>query len=250
MSITPKNWDNFQHYKDRSPAWIKLHRGLLDDFTFARLPVASRALAPLLWLLASEYTDGKITASTEELAFRLRMSHDEMIVALSPLIESGFFNASEPLAPCKQDACPEKRREEDIEKRERKKFEVVPSSDFEFEDFWRLWPAKVGKRAALKAFVSARRRASLDTIVEGVYAYIRDKPPDRHWMNPATFLNGERWTDQPATVSISNGKPKNGIIQAADDLRRKLASFDGPSREPDELRSGEGGNPVRLLSNG
>jgi hypothetical protein len=47
-----------------------------------------------------------------------------------------------------------------------------------------------------------------------------------------------------------HGKPKNAIIQAADDIRRKLASFDGPSRGVEQLRSGEGGPPTRLLSNG
>jgi hypothetical protein len=46
-----------------------------------------------------------------------------------------------------------------------------------------------------------------------------------------------------------NGKPKAGIIQAADNLIAKLASFDGPPRRTDELRSGAGETPVRLLSN-
>ena len=118
--LTPKNWKSFQHYTDRKPAWIKLHRAILDDFDFARLPVASRALAPLLWLLASEYEDGNITASAEEIAFRFRMSHDDLIIALSPLIESKFFDASEMLAECKQSACLEREGErEDIEKRKR-----------------------------------------------------------------------------------------------------------------------------------
>jgi hypothetical protein len=108
VNITPKNWSSFQHYKDRSPSWIKLHRGLLDDFTFARLPVASRALAPLLWLLASEYDGGQIDASPEELAFRLRLSDSDLLDALKPLIDSGFFIASEPLAARKQTACLEK----------------------------------------------------------------------------------------------------------------------------------------------
>jgi hypothetical protein len=126
VNITPKNWSSFQHYKDRSPSWIKLHRGLLDDFTFARLPVASRALAPLLWLLASEYEGGKIDASPEELAFRLRLSDADLLDALKPLIDSGFFIASEPLAECKQTACLEK---EDIEKKEEKEEEKNASAD-------------------------------------------------------------------------------------------------------------------------
>jgi hypothetical protein len=48
----------------------------------------------------------------------------------------------------------------------------------------------------------------------------------------------------------ANGTSGSKIIQAADDLRRKLASFDGPARGPDELRSGEISAPVRLLSHG
>jgi len=138
-------------------------------------------------------------------------------------------------------------RSQSPEKKETR--EVALSSDFEFEDFWNLWPNKVGKPAALKAFVGARKRAGLDAIVEGVFAYIRNKPPDRPWLNPATFLNQNRWEDQPAQVA-DNAKPQNGIIQAADDLRRKLASFDGPSRAVDELRSGEGEAAPRLLSHG
>jgi hypothetical protein len=108
LILTPKNWKSFQHYKDRAPSWIKLHKALLDDYEFACLPVASKALAPMLWLLASEYDDGKITASIDKLAFRLHMTRGDLSDALSPLLEKGFFDASEPLAERKQDACLEK----------------------------------------------------------------------------------------------------------------------------------------------
>jgi hypothetical protein len=49
---------------------------------------------------------------------------------------------------------------------------------------------------------------------------------------------------------IANGKPPSAIIQAADNLRAKLASFDGRAGRQDGLRSGEGAPPPRLLSNG
>lgn len=134
MSLTPKNWESFQHYKDRAPSWIKLHRGLLDDFTFSRLPVASRALAPLLWLLASEYEGGRITASEDEIAFRLRISAHELFESLTPLISDGFFIKSNDVADCERDAgvmlaegeqsaCLEK----EIQERERKK-DAAPSA--------------------------------------------------------------------------------------------------------------------------
>jgi hypothetical protein len=110
--LTPKNWEKFQHYKDRSPAWIKLHRSLLDDYQFHCLPVASRALAPCIWLLAAEYDKGEICASSTEIAYRLHYSVEDLTDAIKPLIESGFLiTASGMLAARYQHAIPEKKEE-------------------------------------------------------------------------------------------------------------------------------------------
>jgi len=110
MKLRPKNWEVFQHYKDRCPPWIKLHRDILNDRAFMLLPVASKALAPLLWLLASESKaqDGTFDASTDELEFRLRISRKEIEFGRKALIENGFFvDASIVLAGCLQVAIPE-----------------------------------------------------------------------------------------------------------------------------------------------
>lgn len=123
MKIWPKNWREFQHYKDRSPGWIKLHKNLLDDYDFHSLPVASRALAPCLWLLASEADiseNGEIKLDINKVAFRVRIDANSLVLALMPLIEKGFFiashDASELLADLYQAAILEKRRErEEIE---------------------------------------------------------------------------------------------------------------------------------------
>lgn len=119
MKLTPKNWRDFQHYKDRNPPWIRLHRGLLDNKDFQRLPVASRALAPMLWLIASESVDGVINADADDLAFRLRCTEEEISVALRPLIEKGFFvleqPASTPLASCGHVAVPEAEAEREAD---------------------------------------------------------------------------------------------------------------------------------------
>lgn len=50
--------------------------------------------------------------------------------------------------------------------------------------------------------------------------------------------------------SRTNAPSGSKVIQAADDIRRKIASFDGPERAPGELRSGEGAASARLLSHG
>lgn len=111
MKIVPKNWTGFQHYKNRRPPWIKLYRTLLDDVEFHCLPDASKALAIMLWLLASESETGEITADHKALAFRLRTTPAKIKDALNPLISEGFFFDSEMLAGCLHDAIPERERE-------------------------------------------------------------------------------------------------------------------------------------------
>lgn len=82
--------------------------------------------------------------------------------------------------------------------------EINPSEPYgsvllarEFDEFWTVWPSKVAKKPARRAFKAARKREDLETILDGVRRYARTKPPDRNWMNPATFLNQERWNDEP-----------------------------------------------------
>lgn len=119
-----KKWNEFQHYNTRRPPWIKLHRVFLDDFDFHCLPVASRALAPMLWLLASESDDGSIVADVKEIAFRTHTAEAEVEAGLSPLIEKGFFvrlqDASNTLALGQQSACLETEAETEAEREKEK----------------------------------------------------------------------------------------------------------------------------------
>ena len=120
MKAQIKNWAEFQHYKDRRPTWIKLHLSMLDDYEWWELPVASRALAPMLWLLAADTgSDGTFDADHEKLAFRFRMSRAEIEKAISPLVEGGwvilYHPASKSLAGCYQDASLETETETETE---------------------------------------------------------------------------------------------------------------------------------------
>jgi hypothetical protein len=178
MLLQPKNWAVFQHYKDRCPPWIKLHRDLLNDRVFMCLPLASKALAPLLWLLASESKDGIFDGSLDELVFRLHITPKDYEDGIKPLIHKGFFVvASGVLAECYQDAIPETEREGETEREtktekrqisnrgsrlpvdfvlpedwisfcqtERK--DLVPAKVFEeFKDYWTALPAGKGTKA-------------------------------------------------------------------------------------------------------
>lgn len=262
MLLTPKNWNSFQHYTNRSPAWIKLHRELLDDFEFSCLPVASQALAPKLWLLASEYEKGVINASLDKIAFRMRMTRGDLAEALTPLLEKGFFDASEPLAECKPNASLEREEEREKEREEEKEKETRASallSDDRFSVFWDEWPNKVGRPAALKAFKSAIKRSSFEEIMDGLRFYVRSKPPDRSWLNPATFLNQDRWQDRPAptakplTEHQQKRRETQDILDALDKFSGREGSEANPrllpgdsGERPEGVRSGSGANLIEL----
>jgi hypothetical protein len=144
MLLQPKNWAVFQHYKDRCPPWIKLHRDLLNDRVFMRLPIASKALAPLLWLLASESKDGVFDGSLDELVFRLHITEKEYQSGVKPLIDNEFFIlASGVLADCKQGAIPETEREGEAETKTKKnKLGSRLAQDWILPDDWEYWANK------------------------------------------------------------------------------------------------------------
>lgn len=48
-----RNFERFQHYRDRSPPWIKLYNTVLEDYHYTRLPDAARSHVVAIWLLAS-----------------------------------------------------------------------------------------------------------------------------------------------------------------------------------------------------
>jgi hypothetical protein len=150
MLLIPKNWAVFQHYKDRLPPWIKLHREILNDRVFMGLPIASKALAPMMWLLASESKNGSFDGSLDELVFRLHITSKEYQDGVKPLIDKGFFIvASGVLADCEQDAIPERETETETEtKRETKKIQAPDgvSSD--------VWESFVAQRKASRAVIT------------------------------------------------------------------------------------------------
>ncbi len=232
MSLTPKNWTSFQHYKERKPPWIKLHHGLLDDFEFSRLPLASRALAPLLWLLASEYQTGEIIASWEEIAFRLRVPVDHFATYIEPLINAGFFiGASEALAVCKQSAMPETERETQEETETETKHmggrkTTRPIGDDGFYDFWRAYPRRDGanpKAPASKRFLAIIKSGTEpQEIINAAHRYaaeMRAKGQERtpYVAQAITWLNQQRWSDYSELAADESAAKARGMVRVMPD---------------------------------
>lgn len=82
-----KNWERFQHYTNRSPPWIKLHRELLTSMTWVASDDASRTLAIACMLLASA-TDNRIPADK---AYLRRVAYLNSDPDWVPLLQSDFI---------------------------------------------------------------------------------------------------------------------------------------------------------------
>ena len=86
MSIRIKNWSKLQHFKDRTPPWIKLYRDLLDDPDWHDLDGESSKILIGLWLIASEdETRSGLLPDNRKLAFRLRISENQLNQILNNL---------------------------------------------------------------------------------------------------------------------------------------------------------------------
>ena len=74
---------------------------------------------------------------------------------------------------------------------------VTPKDDL-FGKFWDLYPRKIGKGQALRAWSAAVKKVDPAVIVEGLQLHLEDlSSKDREFTpHPATWLNGERWADE------------------------------------------------------
>ncbi|MCA0358716.1 MAG: hypothetical protein LCH78_18030 [Proteobacteria bacterium] len=118
-----------------------------------------------------------------------------------------------------------------------------------FEAFWSVYPRRVGKDAARKAFAKASRRTSLADLIAAVRrdaeSQWRDRPPDMI-PHPSTWLNQARWEDEPppesnitplrSTHERRNENP--GLERSSSNLERAFAGAEIASRLRAEQSSG------------
>lgn len=77
----------------------------------------------------------------------------------------------------------------------------------QFEDFWSICPRKTAKGSARKAWLKAIKTASPETIIDGIKAYAKSAQgtEPQYIAHPATWLNGERWSDE---TTVQTKKPR------------------------------------------
>jgi len=213
--------------------WFRVYDNLVDDPKIQRLSGETVKALLNLWCLASQ-NDGLLPA-IDDIAFKLRMKPAKVETLLSVLGECGLIDSDETgLRPhnwnarqFKSDVSNERVKqhrerkrnvtstvtettpdteqiqntETDQRKRTRASALHASWSEADRERFWAEFPNKVGKADAMKAFDKASHKTTPEILFPALHRYAA-KTDDRPFCNPSTWLNQERWLDQPV---VNNG---------------------------------------------
>lgn len=126
-SIRIVNWKTFQHYKERRPPWIKLHRSLLEKREWIELSADASKLLVNLWIIASDSDEGVIERTADDIAWSLRIPGPQLVLKWLKELQSKHFieysedDASTPLADRLHVAAPETEERQRTEGETKKK---------------------------------------------------------------------------------------------------------------------------------
>lgn len=81
------NWGQYQHYKDRNPPWVKLHKEMLTSQTWVALDDASKLLA-IACILVAAVRDNRIPLNP---GYIKRIAYLDQTPDLAPLFDVGFI---------------------------------------------------------------------------------------------------------------------------------------------------------------
>jgi hypothetical protein len=233
-----KDWNHYQHYRDRIPAWIKLERSILHNHAVQSLKIEDRWRLITLWLIASEH-HGSFTVAKAELRRSLGVAtHYQALKVLARLEDTGLISQqdirgvrgerdSKPLAKILI------QRTENVSLHKK-----VFTYSTEFSQFWAAYPRKVGKGEAAKAFDRARLNGKLPEVLAAIESYKKTsqwiKDDGQFIPHPATWLNQRRWEDEPDLGGLFNA-PASELTPEEAELGSEL--LDEANRNRPKYRS-------------
>ena len=209
--------------------WFRLYDDVLNDPKVQRLSGESFKFWINMLCIASK--NGGVLPGIEDMAFALRVSNDVCTSLIDELKTCGLIDGSKRLVPhgwekrqYKSDTSTD--RVKRFRERSRNVTETVsetaPDTDTEtdtetdknqkkipkkrdrsagsaeFENFWLVYPRKINRAVALKAFEKATRKTEADLIISAVRGY-KFADDEQFIPHPATWLNQERWIDGTPT---------------------------------------------------
>ena len=195
-----KNWAKFQHFKNRRPPWIKLHREILDQRDINVISDRSFRVLINCWLLASEDRELEgILPTIQDIAFRVRIEEKYIVESLQEL--TNFIDSTDVILISEryQVGPPETETETENKKTCIRSSAKKYANGADFERFWIVWPDKRNKKKARDVFI--RKKFSITDVDELIADVELRKRSDKRWLGGfiphcSTYLNGERWEDE------------------------------------------------------
>ena len=213
-----KNFERFQHYKDRNPPWIKLYNSLLDDYHFAQLPDASKWHLVAIWLLASR-SNNSIPADE---AWVTRMAGAHTPVRFEPLVSAGFVE----LYDSASGLVAERKQDDDLETETEERENIIIGGAL----------AERFEGQAREAYLAYRRAHRMP---DGLDATLRAAH------QPPTGGAGYDWPVIGAALVEMRGASVDFNAAALRGFCRKLVSGDAPA--PARANGSHGGRQARNL---
>lgn len=217
MVYKVKNWEEFQHYKNKKKGsvlpWIKLYHKLMNDLEWHKLSGDSAKGLIMLWLVAGEQ-DG-LLPGIEELSFRLRVSEQKANALLSTLSHWIYTDHIETLDKLYANSPQDKDKDKDKEK-------IYVGSDKPNptpEHLFKLWNDRAHPNLPRVQGLSDKRRSKCKI-------RLSEHPEANYWalliekINASEFLRGDTngWKcsfdfiidNETNLLKIMEGKYDNG----------------------------------------
>lgn len=105
---------------------------------------------------------------------------------------------------------------------------LTPENDPDrFQEFWRAYPRRVGKGTARKAWDKALCKATAQVMIDAAKQFaVWQKHTEARWIpHPATWLNGERWDDEPDPTPVPRSTTDERVDMAAEATRRVIEKY-------------------------
>ena len=212
-----RNWEHYQHYKDRNPPWIKLYNSLLDEYQFGILPDETKWHVVASTLLASR-TNNLIPADPKWIGAKIGATKP---VSIELLLASGMFEQIQ------QDTSASTVVEQDASKpldqrqsRAERETEGEKSNSLTlFDLWWEKFPRqrRGSKTSALKSWKRIVATGVDPRLIHhGLGPYLTSKDVAEGYACAGdVWLNKERWNDHPIQAganhaSVHRGRPNVG----------------------------------------
>ena len=208
-----KNWEEYQHYKDRAPPWIKLHFSILSSRHWIKLDESGKLLAIVCMMIASRNA-GEVECDEE---YVMAVGNLKKRPDFDSLVECGLCEYCDGLLDkCNHDASNLQQGSvstsslslilplsSDVEKSKIDGFEGSKKDvdDHDANLIYAAYPRKVARKLAMRAIIRAMEKTPAELLFQLTKSYseARRGQDENYTPHPATWFNQERFNDAPET---------------------------------------------------